>query len=265
MWDSLEPFCFIASSILAADGWFRWYRDAVSVNRLAVRWPQRMILIGAPILCMAILFSALSFAGDIEVRKDLLYIGYYVVLGAGWLATVTFIIPLMGISARDDALERANHSAAWAVAGALFGAIFAFAGANIGNGPGVEAVLFSALLSTGLLFVLWAIAEWFGSFAEEITVERNPGAGIRLGGFLAAIGLLSGWAVAGDWVSAEATLKDFAWSCWPAIVLSACVIAIEASRKVAKQESAEGFGGSIALAVIYIASAAAWVIAHGFH
>lgn len=265
MRDSLEPIYFIASIVLAANGWVRWYRDAVSVNRLAVRWPHRIILLGAPILCMAILFWTLSSAADIEVRKNFFYFGYYMVLGAGWLAAVIFVIPFMGVSARDDALERANHSAGWAVAGALLGAIFAFSGANIGNGPGVEAVLFSALLSTGLFFVLWAIAEWFGSFGEEITVERNLGSGIRLGGFLSAAGLLCGWAVAGDWVSARTTLRDFVWSCWPAMLLSACVIVIEASRRLAKQESAKGSGGSIALAVIYIASAAAWVMAHGFH
>ena len=77
-------------------------------------------------------------------------------------------------------------------------------------------VIFSAALSTGAFFLLWAAVEWLTGISESVTVERTDGAGLRLGGFLAGVGMILGRAVAGDWVSAEATVRDFAvvaWTC----------------------------------------------------
>jgi uncharacterized membrane protein YjfL (UPF0719 family) len=261
--DSLEAFVLVVSVIVSTQQWFSWYRGIFEVNRLGVPWRQRVPLSIAPPLCMAILFTSLRKFGDDAVRHNFWYLLLYLSLGAAWLAGIAAISSLLGVSARDDALERANHSATWAVSGALVGATFCFAGANIGNGPGVEVVLFSAFLATGLFLLLWLVAEWFGTFSEEITVERNLGAGIRLGGFLAAIGILCGWTVTGDWVSVATTLNDFGRSAWPAILLSAVVIVIEAAKKTSSRPPSKGALGSIALAFAYIASASAWVIARG--
>jgi len=261
--ESFEAFVLIASAIVAAQQWFSWYRDIFTINLLCAPARQRVILSITPLFCMAILFVALRKLGDDTVRHNSFYLFFYLLLGAAWLAGMAAIFPLLGVSARDDALERANNSASWAASGMLLGSTFCFAGANIGNGPGVEAVLFSGLLATGLFLLLWFLVEWFASFSEEITVERNLGAGIRLAGFLTAIGLICGWAVAGDWVAATATLKDFARSCWPAIFLSVIATVFEASRKNKKMQPSDGAAGSLALAFVYVASASAWVIAHG--
>ena len=69
--------------------------------------------------------------------------------------------------------------------------------------------------------VLWFGMDLLTSISDAITVDRDERAGIRLGGFLLGIGLLSGWSVAGDWVSPSVTLKDFGASAWPTILLAA--------------------------------------------
>jgi uncharacterized membrane protein YjfL (UPF0719 family) len=261
--DSLEAFILVVSAIVSVQQWSGWYRDIFEVNRLGVRWRQRVMLSIAPLFCVAIVFVALRRLGDEAVRHNFWYLLLYLSLGTAWLAGTVAISPMLGLSARDDALERGNHSASWALSGVLLGTTFCFAGANIGNGPGIEVVLFSGFLATGLFLFLWFIAEWLATFSEEITVERNLGAGIRLGGFLTAIGILCGWTVAGDWVSVATTLKDFGRSAGPAILLSAVVIVIEAARKTKKAPPSQGALGSIALAFAYVASASAWVIARG--
>jgi uncharacterized membrane protein YjfL (UPF0719 family) len=260
--DAFDAFIFIASLVIAVERWFDWYRDLSRVNRFAVTLRSRALLFAIPVCCAVIFLLTLRSLGDDAVRHSAFYLALYVSLGMAWLAVMILVFAFLGISARDDALERGNPSASWAIAGALLGAAFCFDGANIGNGPGVGAVVFSALLSTGFFVLLWFSVERFASFAEEVTVERNLGAGIRLGGFLAALGLICGWMVAGDWVSEIATLRDFARDCWPAILLSAGAIVVERVRK--RDVSAPGnAGASIGFAIAYLVCASAWVIARG--
>jgi hypothetical protein len=60
-----------------------------------------------------------------------------------------------------------------------------------------------------------------------VTVDRDVSAGLRLAGFLIAAGLILGRSVAGDWISAEATLRDFAIMAWPVVVLVAAAAVVE--------------------------------------
>src|SRR4051812_13339427 len=84
------------------------------------------------------------------------------------------------------------------------------AGANIGNGPGWWVVIFSAALATGSLLVLWIALADLTPVADAVAIDRDPAAGIRLGGWLAASGLVLGRAVAGDWESAWQTVAEAA-------------------------------------------------------
>jgi uncharacterized membrane protein YjfL (UPF0719 family) len=261
---NLEIFAFIASIFLALKGWTSWYGQILRVTRLASPMRWRVPLLIAPLFCAALLIVALRTLAARDVRGDVLYLAFYLLLGAGWVGGMTLLFPFLGVSARDDVLERGNRSASWAVGGALIGATCSFAGANIGNGPGIEAVLFSAVLSSGLFVLLWIGLDALTSLSEAITVDRDTGAGIRLGGFLIGLGIVSGWAVAGDWVSATATLKDFLWSSWPAIVLSGIAVLIELVwRQKSRRPSKASLSATIALAYIILASV--WVVAHGGH
>jgi hypothetical protein len=151
----LEIFAFIPSVFLTLKGWWTWYGDIASVNRLRAPVSKRLVLLTAPLVCLVLILIVLTKLAATTVRSDALYISFYLLVGAGWLGGLTLIFPFLGISARDDVLERGNRAASWAVTGALTGASCSFAGANVGNGPGVEAVLFSALLSSALFIGIW--------------------------------------------------------------------------------------------------------------
>lgn len=262
---NLEVFVFVASLILALKGWIAWYADLLSLNRLRDQKRQRTVLFVIPIFCMTLLASVIAKLSALTVRDDPLYLyfGFYILLGAAWVGGGSLIFPFLGISARDDALERSNISAIWPIGGALLGISCSFAGANIGNGPGVEAVLLSAALSSVLFFALWFAVDVLTSMSERITVERDEAAGIRMGGFLLGIGLLSGWSAAGDWASASVTLKDFSLSSWPAILLAAIAVVVESIFRRTNRNLSKVVPSLISL--FYISAAVAWVAARGFH
>lgn len=262
---SLEIFVFVASLILALKGWIAWYGNLLSLNRLRDQKRQRTVLFVIPIFCLTLVAGVLAKLSALTVRDDPLYLyfGLYILLGAAWVGGATLVIPLLGISARDDVLERSNTSAIWPIAGALLGISCSFAGANIGNGPGIEAVLLSALLSSALFFALWFGVDVLTSMSERITVERDDAAGIRMGGFLLGIGLLSGWSVAGDWTSASATITDFFVSSWPAILLAAVSVVVESIFRRTNRKLSKVVPSFISL--FYISGAVYWVAARGFH
>jgi len=261
----LEIFAFIASVFLTLKGWWTWYGDIASVNRLRAPVSKRLVLLTAPLVCLVLILIALTKLAATTVRSDALYISFYLLVGAGWLGGLTHIFPFLGISARDDVLERGNRAASWAVTGALTGASCSFAGANVGNGPGVEAVLFSALLSSALFIGLWLGMDLLTSISDAITVDRDERAGIRLGGLLLGIGLLSGWSVAGDWVSASATLKDFGASAWPAILLTGVAVGVEAVFRRASVHLSAKTIPSVVISAVYVGLALAWVVSRGVH
>jgi len=261
----LEIFAFIASVFLSLKGWWTWYGDIASVNRLRAPVSKRLVLLTAPLVCLALILIALTKLAATTVRNDGLYISFYLLVGAGWLGGATLIFPFLGISARDDVLERGNRAASWAVTGALTGASCSFAGANVGNGPGVEAVLFSAVLSSALFIGLWLGMDLLTSISDAITVDRDERAGIRLGGFLLGIGLLSGWSVAGDWVSASATLKDFVISAWPAMLLAAVAVGVEVLFRKASVHLSAKTSLSLVISAVYVGVSLVWVVSRGVH
>ena len=260
-----EPFYFIPAIFLIVLAWGSWYREAATVNPLALPFRIRVCLFAAPVVCALVIFAVLLTLAAKDVRRDPLYVGFYQVVGIAWLGGMSLLFPFLGISMRDDVLERGHRAALPAVCGAILGAALSFAGANVGDGPGVEAVVFSGILSGGVFFGLWFVAERLTAISEAITIERNVGAGFRLGGSLVALGLLSGWAVAGDWVSWSATVRDVIYYSVPASVLCSVMVLVEILLRRRKPRLALGASASIGLAFVYIAAAYGWVILSGTH
>jgi hypothetical protein len=226
-----EVFMLIASAIVALVSWGAWYIKPALVQGVRRRPPAWRLLRLTPLLAAALLWAVLRNAASFDVRDDPRYLTFYLVLGAAWVGVWIRWLAVTGISTRDDVVERSNGSAALAVTGALFGITLAYAGGNVGNGPGWWVVVFSAALATLALFGAWILLETLTGVSDIITVDRDPSAGLRLGGFLIAGGLILGRSVAGDWVSAEATVRDFAAAAWPVIVL---VIAAAIVERVAR-------------------------------
>jgi len=254
-----EVVVLMVSIGVAALAWGWWYA-AMRVRMLVVRNAGRFIFVVSPITCLAMLWVVLWWWAADDVRYSGTYLTFYMAMGLAWVGFWTHWLGLFGISPRDDVLERQNLAAAFAVAGALAGITFSFAGANVGNGPGWWVVVFSAGLSTLVFFGLWAVVERLTGVSERVTVERADGAGLRLGGFLVAAGMILGRAVAGDWVSAEATVNDFAMVAWPVLPLAVLAVVVERLRL---SDADAGDGGSVAgsfIAAVHLTVASLYVI-----
>src|SRR5262249_24281056 len=255
----LEILTLVVSSVVILRTWGVWCRDAILVNPLVVPRRIRIALLVTPVACALVNFVVLVTLSASDVRSDASYIAFYLVVGLAWLGILRLPFAFLGISVRDDVLEHNNRSALVATCGALAGVMLSFAGANVGEGPGIDAVLFCGLLSSLAYLVLWAIVERATRISEAITIERDLGAATRICGFVLGLGFLSGWAVAGVWTSYNQSLLDFAHSLWPALFLSAVIILVQFAWKIGGKQPA-GMRVSAVVAFGYVAGASAWLL-----
>ena len=232
MFDNYSPdeaFALIVGIIIAVGAWITWYYALLVIGRKVrtrgPRWPLAL----APVVCVLLLYVVLARWSAEDVRTDPAYMVFYMVIGTAWLGFFRLQLPFFGLSFRDDVLERGNDAASCAISGALIGGMCCFAGGNVGNGPGWWVVLFSGLLATATLFLLWWLVHLGSGLGEKVTIDREVAAGLRAAGFLVGCGLILGRAVAGDWVSAGATTVDFARLAWPGALLAAAVVVVERS------------------------------------
>ncbi|MBI5485777.1 MAG: hypothetical protein HY905_00440 [Deltaproteobacteria bacterium] len=260
-----ESMALLVAGCLGAWWWGRWHWDLLSVRTLRPATASRALLFLAPWLGAGATFFVLRRWASFDVRDNGAYLAFYMVLGAAWVGGfVRLVAPRLGLSPRNDALERRNPAAAVAVAGLVLGLALAYAGGNIGDGPGWWVVLFCAVLSAASFFLLWLLAETLGGLSEAVTVERELSAGLRAAGFFLGLGAILGRAVAGDWVSAVATVRDFALRAWPAVPLALLAGGVERLLRptpVAPSYGAVGFG--VLPGVIYAAAGAVVVVELG--
>jgi hypothetical protein len=215
-------------------------------------------------VCISALYFALVKWSAPSVREDSGEISFYLVFSMIWIALVQASFSFLGISVRDDVAERGNDSAAFVAAGLTIGATCCIAGANVGEGPGLEVVLFCGTLATTCLLLLWVLVAQIAGVADVVTIDRDLGNGIRAGGLLAGTGIVLGVCVAGDWVSATATLKDFARFSWPVAIAAYLFAMIErAMRRRAPAAPSRTVSILVALALVVAGAAyAQWVGRH---
>ncbi len=246
--------------------WGHWYFSLRVGQSLGGPRRSRLAFALIPPLCIAFLFLVLRGWSANSVKSDLPTVFLFLSFGASWLGLTQLVFGLLGISARDDVLERGNLAAAWVISGQLIGATFCFAGANVGNGPGPEVVLLCALVSTLALFLLWFLVDQAASVADTITIDRYLGTGIRMCGWFAATGIVLGDAVTGDWKSTSATWRDFGECAWPAAGFALFTSILE--RKFRTLEPNHRWNGaprSMALAAVYVVSASVYAWKRGIH
>ena len=259
-----EVVMLVVSAIVALVSWGAWYVAPARVQRVGARAPAWRLLRLTPLVAAALLWLVLRNAASFDVRDDPRYLAFYLVLGAAWVGVWIRWLAVTGISTRDDVVERSNGSAALAVTGALLGITLAYAGGNVGDGPGWWVVVFSAALATLALFAAWMLLEAISGVSDIVTVDRDPSAGLRLGGFLIACGVILGRSVAGDWVSAEATVRDFVVAAWPVVVLVTVAAIVErAARPTTDSPHPSIFAYGVVPAVLYVAGAAYQVVRLG--
>lgn len=259
-----EAAIFIVSGITAFIVWILWIVTTMSVSTMVSPPRHRKTLLLAPLASAAILYAVLRLLASSDVRESPLYITFYEVMGLAWVGlTASIFIPFLGVSARDDAIERRNPAASTAIVGAFVGFTLAFAGGNIGDGPGWWVVVVCALLSTGGLILSWIFFERFSKVSEAITVDRDRSAGVRLAGLLVANGLVLGRAVAGDYLSFENTFSDFIRGGWPVIGLTAIAAAVERALKPSPEHPTRPFSHGVFPWLAYVALAAGWLYVLG--
>jgi hypothetical protein len=255
-----EVFVTIAATVLGPGAWLRWAFRLAGARRLQPG-PGLTALGGTVLACAGVIFLVLRTVASEDVRSDPSYLFMYVVLGLAWLRLCERCVAFWGISARDDAIERRNVAAVAAIAGALAGVTLAYAGGNIGNGPGWWVVVFSAALATGGLALTWGVHERLTASSEAVVIDRDPAAGLRLGAFLTACGLLFGRGVAGDWESASATVVD----CFVVVPAAIALLALSWILERTARRSPEQRPVSLALfgvgaGLLYLGLAAAFVL-----
>lgn len=226
-----EKFILAVCVLLAAGSWLAWVGELLVTARRHSSKAERLPAGLAPLVAGFLLFFVLRRHASFDVQGSPLYLTFYMVMGAAWVGIAIRLLALGGLSLRDDVLERRNLAAGWALFGAVVGLTLAFAGANVGDGPGWWVVLFSAGLSTATFFLLWIVTDRLTGWADAVTIDRNTAVGVRLGGFFVGLGAILGRAVAGDWISAGATVSDFVRAAWPALVLAGLAAVAERHRR----------------------------------
>lgn len=255
-----EAIILVAGFFATLTLWGRYYFLLLAVRRLGAPSDGRLVLALTPALCSVLMYTVLRTVASYDVVSDGRYVGMYFVLGGAWVGAAQLGMGWLGLSARDDVVDRGNGAAAPAVAGALMAFTLCYAGGNIGDGPGWWVVVFAGFLATGGLLLLWAVFERLTGVSELVTVERDDAAGWRLGGLLAAAGLVFGRAVAGDWVSGAATVRDVFGVAWPVLVLLACALLVESAvRPSAERPRLAVTAAGVVPSLCYLLMAVAYV------
>lgn len=255
--DDSETTIFIICAIIALILVIGWYYRLLSVPDFISPLNTRMPLVVVPVVCALILTFILKTLASSDVRDSLIYIIFYAVIGLTVLFIADLLFPFFGISLRDDVVERRNGAASTALTGALIGVTLCYAGGNIGEGPGWWVVVISAGLALIGLFGVWFILEAVTQITETITIDRDRAAGLRLAGCLVAAGLILGRAVAGDWVSLNATIVDFVRFGWPVLILVVIAVIVELlSRPTVERPVPPIAAFGVVPAAAYIAGAA---------
>jgi hypothetical protein len=203
--------------VVAAIAWFRQYRFSLGHKSLAGNTFPLDIINAAPLVCMAGLTAVLLTLSSFDVRQSPLYIGFYLVIGAAWLAPAGTFFSVLGFSWKDDVVANKNMAATIVFCAVLAGQTATYSGANIGDGPGWWCVFVAGGLALGSWLLLWLIIQLIANVADQITVERDLLCGIRFGTYLVASGIIFGRGAAGDWTSFEATVREFG-IVWPVLI-----------------------------------------------
>lgn len=270
MWDFSgdEVLFFLVAGVVALVTTVRWYYFIGRTKSSFRPSPGRMLLaILPPILVLFLIIVLSTLADPVYVAGKLDYTLLFTAGGIAWMFAAASAFTLLGVNARDDALERGNRAATFAVAGGMIGVMFAYAGSNVGNGPTIWTTIVPAFVATLALFVAWGALETLTDTAEAITVERDAATGIRVGAFLACAGLICGRAMAGDFDEAAGyagTFREFAIAAWPVVALViAMVIVHHFTRPTQARPNPSIVAAGLLPAAAIVAGTLAYVLALG--
>ena len=259
-----EVFVTVASIVVGPAAWLFWLYRQHEIGALRQTRGTVNLLRAIVVLCGVLVFVVLRWAASPDVRDAPQYLFMYLMLGFAWLRLAELLFAYLGISTRDDVVERRNGAAVSAIAGALVGVTFCYAGGNIGSGPGWWVVVGCAIIATSALGLAWLALNAISHVNDLVTIDRDRATGIRLGAVLAASGLILGRAVAGDWLMLGVTLADFgrlAWVVVPLVLVAAAIDRVARPTVVQPQPSVALAG--VVPALLYFIVAIGYVVALG--
>ena len=255
---------FLVTLVSVAFGpvaWMWWIARASTIAGFRAGRNFVLKLAGVIVLCVILIERTLRWGAADDVRDAPQYMLMYALLGWAWLWVAGRGFSMLGLSARDDLLERRNAAAVPAWVGAMIGVTFCYAGGNIGNGPGWWVVVFSAALATAGLGAAWFVLGEKLRVMDAVTIDRDPAAGWRLGGFLAAAGVICGFGVTGDWVNVPATVVEFVARIWPLFPIGIVAALIErAARPTPQRPRANLMAAGVVPAFLYVTTAVVVVV-----
>ena len=266
-----ETLAFFFCGAASAGFLFRWYVPLFTVTRLGTPAPRLMLAL-APPACLAALLPVLVTFGSHELREDHGYIVLFMLGGVLWMGLAALLSSALGISRRQDALERRNRPAAVVLGGALLGVTLTYAGANIGEGATIWMTFGPAVLATLAWAAAWGVYQALTGAADAVAIDRRADSAWRLAGLLVATGLILGRSVAGDFESIDRTLADFARQGWPVVPLLLTAAWLERRARSAtvtptppaREGSANAAVAYVVTAAIYVACLGPWNhVAHG--
>lgn len=254
-----EVFALIVSLIVGVVGAAGWYARGLGVTWLGAS-PARRWLLVLPIAGLAALWYVLDTAAAVDVRNDFRYQFLFVAMGTIWVFHLPRALVWIGISYRDDALERRNGAAAIAIAGAVVAFAIVFTGSNMGEGPSIWNTVQTALAATAFLAASTFAHALVTSVGDTITIERDVAAGVRFAGWMVASGVVLARGSAGDWVSASAMIDDLFAVGWPILILLAVAVAADrALRPSISSPRPPVWTAGVVPAGLYLAGAMAYV------
>jgi uncharacterized membrane protein YjfL (UPF0719 family) len=238
--DGDEVLVLVGGTLVSLRAGLSWYASLLCAGapRRRKNWPMRWGLGALPVVLLVFLAWVLHWGAAREVRENRDYIALFVALGGAWLVAAARATAWLGISARDDAIERSNSSAAVAFAGALVGVMIVFAFANLGEGETIWTTIGPAALGTVTCLVLWGGHQALSRAADAITIDRDMASGLRFAGMVIGTGLILGRSVAGDYESAAGTFRDLWRQGWPSLPLVALAGLLHVALRPTKEHPA---------------------------
>lgn len=260
-----EGFVLLISSAVALMAWGRlWFGLLRQRKRLRASGFARGLLLGLPLVVAIALTAMLKSWADVGVRESTAYLAFYVVFGLAWLGASFPLVERLGVSVRDDVLERNNVPAALTLYGMLVGLTLAFAGGNFGDGPGWWVVVFSAGMGVVALSTLWVALEKLTWIVDRVTIDRNAGAAVHAALLWIAWGAIAMRASAGNWVDAPQAVADFLPALVPMAGLLVLAIFVERVLRPQRAIGSVALPVSLATGLVEVGCAVAWVVWKGW-
>jgi uncharacterized membrane protein YjfL (UPF0719 family) len=219
--DGDEWLFFLAAAASVVGLIVTYYLPLLSISPITRSSLQRFALACLPLVALIPTYVVLQRWADPRVVGHLDYTILFMLGGGMWIFGASRFLEVLGISIRDDAIERDNLAALVAVWGILSGVGIVYALSNMGTGATIWTTLLPGFVATIALLLMPLLVELTGgSVADAITIDRDVASGLRLGGAALGCSIILGHAAAGDWTSWHHTWSDLANRGWPAVLIA---------------------------------------------